>query len=900
MIGTKLGHFEITGKLGEGGMGEVYRARDTKLGREVALKVLPPAFTQDPERMGRFAREAQLLAALNHGNIAAIHGLEEDGDRRALVLELVEGETLAERIARGPLSVEESARIGLEMARAIEFAHDKGIVHRDLKPANVKLTPEGQVKVLDFGLAKALEEETAPGTVADSPTLTAAATQAGMILGTAAYMAPEQAAGSLADRRSDIWSYGVVLAEMLTGRRQFSGDTVPHTLASVLKDEPSWEHFPPHVPPRVVDLLRRCLRKEPKQRLQAIGEARVLWEEYLADPQAFAATAATGTSGAAPLSLWRRLLPWAVVVALASLVGVAIGRFTVPAVERAPEPAIARLELPVPSDRPVAAGSFLNPLAVSPDGRTLVYVGVEEGTRRLYRRPLDRLVAEPVPGTEGAEGPFFSPDGEEIAFWAQGRLQRVSLAGGLPRPVFTSTDFRGGVWLPDGTIIASPSQSGPLCRVSAAGGNCTPLTADGPGSQHRLPSLLPDGRILFGIRTGERFAYDNAGLAVLSLATGEVQAVADGVGMDGRYAAGHLFYVQANSLIARPFHLERLEFTGPPRTVQPGVQVQTNTGAAQFVLMPDGSLGFLAGEAIGNDIALARVDRDGSSEYLSTERDVFRWPSLTADGSQLTVLIISEERGGRWVTRLDEPGLTRMPLGSAWPAWAPDGRHVALRSSNDVVPPELYYVDAFQGGERTTLFTASPEVLDLVPTSISPDGRYLLFGVALAMDNMDVYGVEVDDPSSARPFLDTESIECGARFSPDGRWVAYVSNATGRFEVYVTDWPANRLQRQISTNGGREPLWSPGGDELFYRSGERMMAAGLRFQGALEVETPQVLFTGDYEGMLGNPDVPNYALAPDGRFLMLRSRDLASTADRIAFVRHAIDARPLRAEVPGR
>ena len=516
----------------------------------------------------------------------------------------------------------------------------------------------------------------------------------------------------------------------------------------------------------------------------------------------------------------------------------------------------------------------------------------------MYRRPLDQLVAEPIPGTEDAEGPFFSPDGEEVAFWAQGRVQRVSLAGGLPRPVFTSSDFRGGVWAPDGTIIASPSQQGPLCRVSATGGKCMPLTTDGPGFQHRLPSLLPDGRVLFGMRTGDRFAYDNAGLAVLSLDTGEVRAVADGVGIDGRYAAGHLFYVQANSLIARPFDLERLEFTGPARTVQQGVQVQSNTGAAQFVLTPDGSLAFLPGEAIGDDTALARVDRDGSSEYLSTERDVFRWPVLTPDASQLTVVIISEERGGRWITRLDTPGLTRMPPGSAWPAWAPDGRHMAVRSNEDVVPQELYYVDAFQSGERATLFTASPEVRDVQPTSISPDGRYLLFGMALAIDNHDVYALEIDDPSSARPFLQTESIECGARFSPDGRWVAYVSNATGRFEVYVTDWPADRLQRQVSTSGRREPLWSSEGGELFYRSGERMMAAQVRFEQALEVETLQVLFTGDYEGMLGKPDSPNYAVAPDGRFLMLRSADLASTADRIALVRNALDARPLRAGVP--
>jgi Tol biopolymer transport system component len=540
----------------------------------------------------------------------------------------------------------------------------------------------------------------------------------------------------------------------------------------------------------------------------------------------------------------------------------------------------------------VATGSFLNPLAVSPDGRTLVYVGVEDGVRRLYQRPLDQLMATPVPGTEGAEGPFFSPDGEEVAFWAEGRVQRVSLAGGLPRPVFTSTAFRGGVWLPDDSIIASPSQNGPLYRVPADGGEFTPVSEGGPGLQHRLPSLLPDGRILFGIRTGDRFAYDNSGLAVLSLETGEVQAVANGVGIDGRYAAGHLFYVQASNLIARPFDLGSLEFTGPPRTIQQGVQVQTNTGAAQFVLTPDGSLAFVPGEAIGDDVALARVERDGSSTYLSNERDTFRWPIMTADRSQLTVLIISEERSGRWTTRLDKPGLTHMPIRNSWVAWAPDGRHAAIRSGADADADSMVvrYVDMSGSSEPTTLFTAESEFLDVVPTSFSPDGGSLLIGVALAMDKHDVYAVDVGDPSSARPFLDSDAIEFGACFSPDGRWVAYVSNTSGRFEIHLTDWPDQRLERRVSTNGGREPRWSPAGDELFYRRGERMMAVRLRLQGSLEVDTPEVLFTGDYEGVLGVPDYPNYEVDEDGSFLMLRSEDLASTADRISFVRDAIDA----------
>jgi Tol biopolymer transport system component len=894
LIGKTLSHYEILGALGKGGMGEVYRARDTKLGREVAIKVLPQEMSGDPERVARFDREARLLASLQHANVASIYSFEHENGVQFLAMELVEGLTLEDRLREGVPPHEEVLRIAGQIAVGLEAAHERGIVHRDLKPANVMLTRDGDVKILDFGLARAWFGEKADEEDAStSPTITAAMTQAGMILGTAAYMSPEQAHGRAVDHRADIWSFGCVLFELLTAKPLFLGESVSDTLACVLRSQPDFDALPDDVPTGIRKLLARCLTKEPRQRLQSIGEARIVLEAHAAGVVEEADLPASRATAGPAERPGRRIIATSAValaIALFTVAGIAVGRFTVPAVEPASESAIARLELPVPSDRPIASGSFLNPIAVSPDGRTVVYVGAEEGVRRLYRRPLGRLVADPIPGTEGAEGPFFSPDGEEVAFWAQGQVQRVALAGGLPRPVFTCTDFRGGVWLPDDTIIASPSQTSVLWRVPAAGGESVPVTTYGPGFQHRLPSLLPDGRILFGMRTGDNFAYDNAGLAVLSLETGEVRVVADGVGIDGRYAAGHLFYVQANSLIARPFDLERLEFTGPPRTIQQGVQVQTNTGAAQFAIMPDGSLAFLPGDAIGNDLALARVDRDGSSEYLSTEREVFRWPSLTADGLQLTVLLISEERGARWKTRLDRPGLTRMSIGSRYPAWAPDGQHLAVSSGRSANPLELHYLATNQTSEPTTLFTASPEALDLVPTSISPDGRTVLFGVTLAMDNNDVYAVDVDDSSSARPFLDTEAVECGAQFSPDGRWVSYVSNSTGRFEVYLTDWPDKRLQRQVSTNGGREPRWSPDGNELFYRSGERMMAIRVRSQGTLEVDTPEALFTGDYEGLLGMPDAPNYAVAPDGRFLMLRSQELASTADRISFVRHAIDA----------
>jgi serine/threonine protein kinase len=468
LIGKTLGSYEIVGALGKGGMGEVYRARDTKLGREVAIKVLPREMSGDPERVARFEREARLLASLQHANVASIYSFEHEEGIQFLAMELVEGKTLEDRVNEGPLPYDEILRIAGQMAGGLEAAHERGIVHRDLKPANVMLTREGDVKILDFGLARAwFGEGGDENDLANSPTITAAMTQAGMVLGTAAYMSPEQAHGRAVDRRADIWSFGCVLFELYTAKPLFLGESVSDTLACVLRSEPDFDSLPGDIPPGIRRLLARCLTKEPRQRLQSIGEARIVLENHAAGIVEDVDLPAPPKPGAQAEQPRRRvlLMPAAILaIAISIMAGIAIGRLTGPAVEQTSEPAVALLELPVPANRPVATGSFLNPLAVSPDGRTLVYVGVEEGVRQLYQRPLDQLVAEPIPGTEGADGPFFSPDGEQVAFWARGRVQRVALAGGLPRPVFTSADFRGGVWLPDGTIVAAPSQGGLLYR----------------------------------------------------------------------------------------------------------------------------------------------------------------------------------------------------------------------------------------------------------------------------------------------------------------------------------------------------------------------------------------------------------------------------------------------------
>src|SRR6516164_5937294 len=646
--GTKLGPYEILAPLGAGGMGEVYRARDTKLNRDVALKVLPEAFARDAQRMARFRREAQVLASLNHPNIATIYGLEESNGNCALVLELVEGPTLAERIGRrdtltpgpspggrgesktespsspvergeskkqgdlpspsgrgwsrvaGPgegaafaIGLDESLHIVKQIAEGVEYAHERGIIHRDLKPANVKVRPDGTVKILDFGLAKALEETPAAGSISDSPTISAA-TREGIILGTAAYMSPEQARGKTVDRRCDIWSFGAVLFEMLSGKQAFAGEDVSHTLAAVIMSEPDWSSLPGHLPKQLEGLLRRCLTKDPKQRLQAIGEARIVIEEALTGSPEGGAVGEPPVQPAPPPA-WRRALPWTL-AAISTLVLLAL---IVGNVMRAPRPPTRPIRLVVtlpPGDRLAVGNTPV--VALSPDGSRLVYVASHGGSTQLYLRSIGRFEAAPIPGTEGAESPFFSPDGQSVGFFAEGKLKTVSLSGGAPRTVCSVSAGRGASWGSDGTIILAPFLTSGLFRVSALGGTPTPLTTPDRKKgefSHRWPEILPGGNeVLFTIWTGI-FNLDKQRIGVLSLRTGERRVLFEG-GTYARYVpSGHLVYARAGELLAVPFDLNRLEVTGPPVSVVEGVSTVVILGVAQFNFSRDGAFAYVPG-----------------------------------------------------------------------------------------------------------------------------------------------------------------------------------------------------------------------------------------------------------------------------------------------------------------
>jgi serine/threonine-protein kinase len=569
MIGTSLTHFKITAKLGEGGMGEVYRAEDSKLGREVALKVLPEIFAQDEDRMARFAREAQVLASLNHPQIAGIYQVEQSESVHFLVMELVEGETLAERIARGPLPKEEALRIALQMALALEEAHERGIVHRDLKPANVKITPQGQVKVLDFGLAKALEDDPSdadskPG-LAHSPTLTAQMTGVGVLLGTAAYMSPEQARGDQADRRSDIWAFGIVLTEMLTGKTVYAGKTLSDTLAGVLAREPEWEALPEDTPRSVRRLLERCLAKDLRERLQAIGEARIAIENHLEDPDAEQAETITAAE-VAKIPAWRSALPWG----LAGLLAVALlGSLFVFRPEAATTATAApmRMGISLPEQKTIFRG-YGSSAVLSPDGRRVAYVFSQGVNYEIYLHSLDQWEGTALTSAAG-EGrpyqPFFSPDGDWIGFVTPSELKKVPVSGGTPITLASVNLPRGASWAADGTIVFAPTPRGGLHRLPSAGGESEPLTVldeEKGEASHRWPQVLPGGKgILFTSHTGTSNFYD-ANIEVVVLETGERRVLHRG-GTFGRYVeSGHLVYVNGGTLFAVPFDLERLDVTG--------------------------------------------------------------------------------------------------------------------------------------------------------------------------------------------------------------------------------------------------------------------------------------------------------------------------------------------------
>ena len=893
--GSRLGPYEIQAPLGAGGRGEVYRARDTRLRRDVAIKILPEAFVADADRVARFEREAQVLASLNHPHIAAIHGLEDAGGQRALVLEFVDGPTLADRLAEGAMSLEDALPIAKQIADALEAAHEQGIVHRDLKPANVKIRPDGTVKVLDFGLAKALDpphptQGLSRSSASMSPTLTAA-TQLGMILGTAAYMAPEQARGKPVDKRADIWAFGCVLFEMLSGRRAFAGEEVSDTLAFVITKDVDWNALPASTPAHIGRLLRRCLEKDPKKRLRDIGDARIELDGLVHDEPATPSHA----SAAPRPSLSRRALPWVG----GTVVGAAAAAAVVWTLSR-PAPVslrpVQRFVIDFPASGPhVGDGGGGGNLAISPDGTRLVFMGIEAGRRLLFMRNLDQIDVQPIRGTDDANNPFFSPDGEWIGFFTApgtpgGKLKKVAVRGGPPLTI-ADANIPTGTWARDDSIVFTRGTGAnwSLFRVPAAGGGPMKLTtpnADQKEVRHGWPDVLPDGQhVLFSISPSPR-DFDQASIAVLSLATGEYRTVVP-QGYNARYVStGHLVYALAGNLMAIPFDLDRLETTGSAVPVVEGVRGRISIGEVTFGISSSGFLVYSPGSmAAGVQRTMVWVDREGKEEPIPAPPRAYAYVRLSPDGSRVA-MDVRDQENDIWAWDLVRRNLTRLTTDAGndiFPVWTPDGARIIF-GSDRASAGGIYWQPADGSGSAERLLEGQRQQS---PNAITPDGKQLLFREAPSSGptSADVNALHLDD-RRARPLLHTTFNEMNAELSPDGRWVAYQSNESGQQEIYVRPFPNVDSGRwTVSTGGGTRPLWSRDGRELFYLAGgdsaTRMMATPIQPGNTFAAGNARMLFEGPYYATFtpGGNSGRTYDVSLDGkRFLMIKNAAPTSSA----------------------
>ena len=837
-------------------MGEVYRAKDSKLGRDVAIKVLPDEFARDEERLRRFQREAKVLASLNHPNIAAIYGLEHSEGTHYLVLEMVEGETLAERIARGPIPVDEAVRIAMKIATALQEAHDRGIIHRDLKPANIMLTPDDNVKVLDFGLAKAFIEDAPDADNSMSPTITRDATRMGVILGTAAYMSPEQAKGKKVDKRADVWAFAAVLYEMLTGKSAFAADDVSETLAYVLTKEPNWEALPADTPAALRQTLKLCLTKDAERRVRDIGDA------WLAMEGAFA-TAALDVPAAEP-SRPAGLRSMVLVGLAGLLVGAVVVGLAARSLTRPSPSPVTRFAIKLTSPLLNVTGPPL--IAISPDGGTVAYTG----TDRLYLRDLGELESRPIPNTEGANSPFFSPDGQWVGFQTGNRraLQKVSRSGG-PAVTIAETSVAGASWGPDDTILFGVDQ-GVLMRVSAEGGDPQPVTTLEDGEVgHWRPDFLPNGpggqAALFTVWSG---ALETSQIAVVSLDTGERHILTRGT--YPRYVpTGHILFAQEASLWAVPFDVERLEVTGAPTPVVDGVAVSAFSGAAHFAVAHNGTLVYARGDASDVAPTLVWVDRTGREEPLAAEPNPYQGPRISPDGTRVAVEVRDQEND-IWIWDIARETLTRLTFDPAldiYPTWTPDGTRVAFASVRGG-SLNMFWKAADGTGAVEPLGESENA---RAPQAFTPDGARLVFREAGRPGDLGVLTLG----EAAESILASEFDESNAEISPDGRWLAYQSNASGRDEIYVRPFPnVDEGRWQISRDGGTHPLWSPDGNELFYlRSTNNLsmlelMAVPIETEPTFVPGNPAVVFEENYVGYtIGRP----YDIAPDGeRFLMIK------------------------------
>ena len=880
--GTRLGPYEVTAQIGVGGHGEVYQATDTRLKRQVAIKVLPAAVAADAERLSRFQREAEVLASLNHPNIAAIHGLEDtapspgvgQGVSKALVMEL-EGPTLADRIAEGPVPVDETLRIARQIAEALEAAHEQGIVHRDLKPANVKVRPDGTVKVLDFGLAKAMEPAGAMSPVLSQlPTITTPAmTQAGMILGTAAYMSPEQARGLPVDERADIWAFGCVLYEMLTGQRAFAGTDITETLASVLRGDPDWSLLPEPLRPAIRTFLRCCLHRDPRHRLHHIADMRLALEGGF-DVDA----GRDGAPAPAARPSWRAGLS----IAAAVVVTAAVTAWTVsPLRGPADTPVVSRLHVLLPDGQDFRwIGRHL--LALSPDGTRVAYAAGSG----LWLQPLDRLEAMPVPGTEAeARSPFFSADGQSIGYYEEGEMRRVSVTGGAPVTVTdVANPWWGASWGADDTILYALGADG-IWRVSADGGMPERVIAVEEGEQAHGPQPLPGGEwVLFTLLPRDVGSWNRAQIVLQSLVTGERVLLVDG-GRDARYVpTGHLVYALSGDLLAAPFDLEARRLTRGAQPVVRGVfDATTVTGATHFDIAANGSLVYVPRSETA--LRLTWVDRNGREQAIPAEPRPYRVPRVSPDGTRIAVEVEAPGNTDVWVGDVQQGLFRRLTTAEdvdSHPIWTPDGTRIVYSA---VRGTEGLFSQAVDGSGPAEHLTDGAGGVRAFGWTREGDLLY----EELAGADVRVLPLEGRSPPRVITLFDAPEYfaEVLPALSPDGRWLAYQSAELGEMDVYVRPFPDVSSRRwQISVGGGWAPLWSPDGREIFYRSDTSLMAVATRTQPDFAVlGTPAPLFSlSDY--VLAGVRGIRYDVAPDGRFLLLKDETRGGPRDRIVVVQH--------------
>ena len=870
--GTQLGHYEITEQVGKGGMGEVYRSRDTKLGREVAIKVLPAEFARDDERLARMEREARMLAALNHPNVGGIYGLEQSDGTRFLVLEFVEGETLADRLKRGAIPVEESLEIALQIAGALEAAHEKGVIHRDLKPANIKITPDGRVKVLDFGLAKAFIGAQADVNLSNSPTLSMAATQAGLILGTAAYMSPEQASGEVADHRADVWAFGVVLFEMLTGRQLFTGKTASHVMGAVLERAPEWSALPANLHPRVRILLERLLEKNAKDRLSGISDARVEIQRVFADPDGVLTKPSAQVSGGSYRSVW-------LAAGLAGIVLAGVAGWNLRPEQPGP---VSRFSQDWPDAQPPRS-TGRSVLAFSADGTAFVF----NTFNGLYLRAMAELEPRLIPGTEpGSANPFLSPDGDNVGYYSatDQALMRISVNGGAPVRIAPAGAIYGASWGADDVIVFATAEG--IFRVPATGGDPEPLISTGDGQQAYGPEMLPSGWVLFSLAAGLGAGiWDEAQIVIESPESGERRVLVEG-GSDARYVpTGHLVYAFGNSLFARPFDLGSLETGGPVEIANGLVRAAAaQTGTANYGFSTDGTLIQLYGETpdavAAPPTGIYYADRGGVLDRIDLRANSYSHPRVSRDGRQLAVQSTDAEgdtevwvydlEGGSEIFQLTQGGNSSRPI------WTPDGQHITFLSTRDGTPSIWWRLANGSAPAEQLSFSEGPEHW---PEAWSPDGDTLVY-TSFEAGVREEQNLVALSPATGDTEVFVHGYSAGASFSPEGNWIAYQATRPDNMfdaQLFLKPFPSGGAERQLSQNGGTYPVFTSNGRELFYRrpvlteefglaTPTELVRRSLTIDEAVRFGEESIL---PIQGLPTNFGVRDFDVMPDGRLILM-------------------------------